>query len=1106
MSGRKSLPNQTKSPVRARMATNQAVDFSEIEAELTDLDTRVTTAEADIVALEAVDVAYDTRLDALEAVDVAYDTRLDALEAFDLTLQDLAFLDTVNNAQWSGTDLAIVNGGTGASDAATARTNLGLAIGTNVQAYDAGLQSIADLTTLADRMIYTTASDVYAVTPLTSFARTLLDDADAATMRTTLGLVIGTNVQAQNAALQSIAGLTTLADRSIYTTASNTYAVYTLTAAGRALLDDADAAAQRTTLGLGTAATVNTGTSGATIPLLSTANTWSDAQTFSSTAPTLVWAESDTSTLGRIQLTGGDLYIQAGAAGAGSSGSGDLYFSGWSSTDIGTFQVRHSGAWQNIWHAGNDGPASGLDADTLDGVQPSAFALTILDDADAATARTTLGLGTAATQNTGTSGANVPLLNGTNTWAGVNTFAGVIVPTDNALPQGNVKLGRSTTQYVDFHGAAAGHYITAVSPAGAAEKHDIYLAVSVDAGATQERIWRFRGSDGSLTDATGGRTFWNSGNDGAGSGLDADLLDGVDSGSFLRSDATDSASGALTFSGGLTLSSGPGTIAGTTFDNGWLRVGTSSLGWTWDNNEMYTAGACLIGSLAGSTMSFINIPAFNGGTSGSTAPFTVDSNFKVSNLNADLLDGYDVGSSGSAIPLLSGTNTWSGSQTITNGTGAAVITAAGDFRANRGDGTGAIYLNNALDRYLYYNGTSYELNGANLTINGSQAVTLSGTQTLTNKTLTSPGINGATLSGTLSGNHTKSGVITFTAANAHIFNTAAATQRLDLYQSGGSNRWAVGVDNGAESGSNAGSNFVFYNYTDAGAFVTTVLNLNRSTGNAQFANCVRVAATTAGTAAAPSFSFATDTDTGMYRVTNDVIGFATAGTLRFSASTYFYGAASGSASVASAAGTASLPSYTFVGDENTGFYSGGADIMSLSVGGTNRWNWNTAAMYSGAGNGAAAILSSVGTASTPTYYFAGDNNTGLYWIGADNIGVSLGGTKYLDLSTTLTESIAPLKARIAASTETTGTLTATSANRTIQLTGNITIDNSVFSAGDIIVVYAGAASRTITQGTGVTMRLDATATTGTRTLAAYGMATLFFVSASEVIVAGKGVT
>jgi len=149
--------------------------------------------------------------------------------------------------------------------------------------------------------------------------------------RANLGLEIGVNVQAFDAGLLSIAGLTTLADRSIYTTASDTYAVYTLTAAGRAILDDADASAQRTTLGLGTAAVVNTGTSGATIPLLNAANTFSATQTLSGAG--LKWATTSTTSadpgfhmtnssarLDRILNTSTGLYIGVAVHGRRSCG------------------------------------------------------------------------------------------------------------------------------------------------------------------------------------------------------------------------------------------------------------------------------------------------------------------------------------------------------------------------------------------------------------------------------------------------------------------------------------------------------------------------------------------------------------------------------------------------------------------------------------------------------------------------------------------------------------------------------------------------------------------------------------------------------------------
>lgn len=57
----------------------------------------------------------------------------------------------------------------------------------NGQPLDATLTALAGLTTVADRLIYATAADVFTTATLTAFARTLLDDAAASNARSTLG-------------------------------------------------------------------------------------------------------------------------------------------------------------------------------------------------------------------------------------------------------------------------------------------------------------------------------------------------------------------------------------------------------------------------------------------------------------------------------------------------------------------------------------------------------------------------------------------------------------------------------------------------------------------------------------------------------------------------------------------------------------------------------------------------------------------------------------------------------------------------------------------------------------------------------------------------------
>lgn len=90
---------------------------------------------------------------------------------------------------------------------------------------------------------------------------------------------------------------------------------------------------------------------------------------------------------------------------------------------------------------------------------------------------------------------------------------------------------------------------------------------------------------------------------------------------------------------------------------------------------------------------------------------------------------------------------------------------------------------------------------------------------------------------------------------------------------------------------------------------------------------------------------------------------------------------------------------------------------------------------------------------------------------------------------------------------TSGTIPLSDLGKAIPATAGVTVPASVFSGGNVVAVYNDTASPiTITQGSGLTMRLVGSALTGNRTLAARGWATIWFRSATECIASGGGVS
>jgi hypothetical protein len=277
------------------------------------------------------------------------------------------------------TDLAVADGGTGASNATSARTNLGIGtIGTQ----NANAVAITGGTVAGVTVSNTSLSNVSVVANASSLS---VRDSDGSNI---LSIAVGSNLTA-NTILTLTTGATS--NRTLDISASNV----TISTAGAALIDDADASAQRTTLGLGTIATQNanavaiTGGSISGITDLAVADGGTGASNAATARTNLGIGTLGTQNANAVAITGGTIVANAsGISIRDADASNVMTIAVGSNLTANTVLTLTTGATSNR---------------TLDisasNVTISTAGAALIDDADASAQRTTLGLGTISTQN-----------------------------------------------------------------------------------------------------------------------------------------------------------------------------------------------------------------------------------------------------------------------------------------------------------------------------------------------------------------------------------------------------------------------------------------------------------------------------------------------------------------------------------------------------------------------------------------------------------------------------------------------------------------------------------------------------------------------------------
>lgn len=135
--------------------------------------------------------------------------------------------------------------------------------------------------------------------------------------------------------------------------------------------------------------------------------------------------------------------------------------------------------------------------------------------------------------------------------------------------------------------------------------------------------------------------------------------------------------------------------------------------------------------------------------------------------------------------------------------------------------------------------------------------------------------------------------------------------------------------------------------------------------------------------------------------------------------------------------------FSYTNDPNTGMYRTAADEQAIKCGGTAIVTiGTTGVVVTGTLTPSDRFLAPAGTVLLPGYSFASDPNTGIYSIGADNIGIAANGSKVLDIGTA--------GLAVTGTLSSTGALTVTAGGLTITAGGaTVTAGGLTVTAGTV---------------------------------------------------------